>query len=136
MYEICTRFISKYLYFSPFSPVLLFLVFLAAFFLIVVIGLEITKTNTSFLAFSFFLRIFAEIIAFFFAKKVFNMGKIFFFCFGNNVDICYKKILALTLFLSIIAPKTSLVVLIFFVRLMDRKLLFLTRYISKRTYFS
>lgn len=108
----------------------LFLLFLSTFFLFAIINVEVIKTNTSF--WLFFFKIFASIMAFFFAKKAFNIGEILFFLFSNDIDTYYKKILATTLFLSTMAPKTSLIVLIFFISLMNRKLLFSTKYISKK----
>ena len=52
MHEIHARFIPGY---SLFSSFLLFIVFSTAFFLVIIAGIEIAKTNISFLAlFSFF----------------------------------------------------------------------------------
>lgn len=67
--------------------------------------------------------------------KVFDLEKIFFF--ENNVDIYYRKVVVATLFSLFTLPKTSLVVLVFFVDLVlaDRRLLRLlpTKYISRES---
>lgn len=81
----------------------------------------------------FFLRTLAGIMAFLFAKKEFDVRKILFFLFRDNINICCKYVLVLTLFLFIMVPRISLVVIVFFVGLMSRRLLFPTRYISERS---
>ena len=70
-------------------------------------------------------------MAFLFAEKAFNIKEVFFFFFEDDNDTCYKCVLALTLFLSIIVPKTSLIILVFYISLVDERLLFLTRCINK-----
>lgn len=81
----------------------------------------------------FFLRTLAGIMAFLFAKKEFDVRKILFFLSRDNINICCKYVLVLTLFLFIMVPRISLVVIVFFVGLMSRRLLFPTRYISERS---
>ena len=66
-----------------------------------------------------------------FAEEILNIEEVFFLFFSNNIDIYYRKVLALILSLSTIAPKTFLVVLVFFLDLVGKKLLFLIRCISK-----
>lgn len=112
MNKTCARFALRYL------P---FLLFLLAFFLVIVINIKVFKTNTSF--FALFFRTFAIVIALFFAKKIFNIEEVFFFYFSNDVDNYYKKILAIALFPSFMMPKISLIVLILFISLVDRRLL-------------
>lgn len=109
MHRTHARFILKY---SPFS---------STFSLAVVINLEITMTNTSFL--NFIVKIFTDVIIFLFTEKVFNIRKVLFFLFSNNTNIYYGRLLASTLFLSIMMPRTSLVVLVLFISLVDRRLL-------------
>lgn len=129
IYKTHARFVFRYLPFSSFSALLPFLAFLTAFSLAAIIDIKVAKTNTSFLF--FFLGIFTRVIAFLFAEKVFNMVEIFFFFFNNDINTYYKEILASTLFLPTIVLKTSLVVLVFFINLIDKKLLFSIRYINK-----
>lgn len=57
----------------------------------------------------------------------------FFFLFDNNIDSYYKKLLALTLFLSTIMPKIFLIILDLFINLVDRRLLLFTKCISKKS---
>ena len=120
MYRTCARFIFKYSPFSPFSPV---------FFVAIVTNIKMTKidTNIWFLLF----KTLNGIIAFSFTEKTFNMEKVFFFSFNNDIDICYKRVLIITLLLFTIVPKTFLVVLVIFIGLVGKKLLLSTRYISK-----
>ena len=72
-------------------------------------------------------------MAFSFAEELFNMRLIFFFLFDKNVDIYYRKVLALTLFLSTTTLRTYLVILVFFVSLalVDEKLLLPIKYVSR-----
>lgn len=79
-------------------------------------------------------RILADIIAFSFLKNIFDLEKIFFFFFflANGINTSYKKVLAKTLPLLYMAPKTSLVVLVFFIGLVGGRLLLLTWYVSKK----
>lgn len=76
------------------------------------------------------LRKLIRIIAFFFIIKVFNIRNIFFFLLENDVNICWRKLLASSLFLSTMVSKTSLVNLVFF--LLDRRWLLFTGYVSQR----
>lgn len=80
----------------------------------------------------FYLRTFADVIAFFFAEKIFNMRKVLFFCLSNNVNTCYKEVLVLILSLSNITPRISLVVLDLFINLLGGKLLLLIKYVSRK----
>lgn len=116
MNKICAKIIPAYSLFSLFLQVP---AFLAVFFLIAVINIEVGKTNTSFLAFSSFFEDTYKSNSFFFTEKVFNIREVFFFFFSNNVDTCCRKILALVLSLSIIVVKISLVVLVFYVVLIN-----------------
>lgn len=75
--------------------------------------------------------ILARIMVFLFIEEVFDIKKIIFFFFGNNIDTYYRKVLTLTLFLFTIMPENFLVVLIFFVGLVDRRLFFSTRYVNR-----
>ena len=61
------------------------------------------------------------------------MRKVLFFILNTNTDIYYREVLASTLLLSTIIPKTFLVVLITFISLVSKRFLFLIRYISKRS---
>ena len=61
--------------------------------------------------------IFVVIMSFFSTEKVFDIGNDIFFFFGNDVNICYRKIIAMILFLFSIILKTSLLVLVFFIDL-------------------
>ena len=54
MYGIYVKFVSKYLFFSPFSYIPPFLVFSIAFSLAIVINVEVAKINTDFLPLSSF----------------------------------------------------------------------------------
>lgn len=120
MYKTCARFIFKYSSFLPFSPL---------FFLATVTNIKITKINTSFWFLLF--KTLNGIIAFSFTEKAFNVEKIFFFSFNNEIDICYKRVFITTLLLFTIVPKTFLVVLFIFIGLVGRRLLLSTRCISK-----
>lgn len=79
----------------------------------------------------FLIRTFANVIDFLFAEKALNVGNVIFFFFDNDIETYYREVLAMTLFLLIITLKTFLVVLVFFMVLVGRKLLFPTRYVSK-----
>ena len=135
IYGSYTRFVLRYSLFLLFLPFLLFSLFSPfspfsiVFSLAIVTSMEVVKTDTSFLA--FFLRTLPGIMAFSFTEEAFDIREVFFYFFGNDVNICYRKILVLTLFLSTMAPKTFVVVLIFFIGLVDGRLLFSTKYISK-----
>lgn len=67
----------------------------------------------------------------------FNMGDIFFFFLGHDVDTCCKKVIVAILSLPPMTLKTFLVVLVLFVylALVGKKLLGLlpTKYISKKS---
>lgn len=65
------------------------------------------------------------------AVKVFDLGDVFFFLFGNDVGTCGKEIIAMTLSLSFVISKTFLMVLIFFANLALVGRLLSTRNISK-----
>lgn len=135
IHEICTKFILRYSLFSlflSFLPILPVSILPAVYFLAAVTNIEIAKTDTSFWLFFLFLRILARVIVFSFAKKIFNIGEIFLFLLGNNINTCYRIVLTLTLPLFIMALRTFLIVLVFFFGLMDGKLLFLTRFVHKR----
>lgn len=60
-------------------------------------------------------------------KEVFFL----FFFLGNNINTSYKKVLAITLSLFIIVPKTSLIILVLLTGLMDRRLLLPTKCVNK-----
>lgn len=79
----------------------------------------------------FLFRTLIGIMAFPFIEKAFKIKEVFFFLLVNNIDIYCREILASTLFLSIIAARTALVVWISFVGLVDRRLLFSTKYVSR-----
>lgn len=49
--------------------------------------------------------------------EVFQVGDIFLFFSEINLDICFQNVIAATLFLSPTAPKISLMVRVFFARL-------------------
>ena len=83
MHRTYTRFIPKYLPFSLFS---LFSPFLIIFFLATITNVEIAKIDTRFL--TFFFKTLADKIAFSFIKKTFDIKKILFFFFDNDVDTC------------------------------------------------
>lgn len=121
IYRICVKFIPRYLLFLQFSP---------AFFLVAVTNIELIKTNISFLVLFFYNTY--QHNSLFFAEKVLNIEKILFFFYSNNINTCYSKILALILFPSSIALRMFLVILVYFIGLIDKRLLFFTKYISKR----
>lgn len=141
IYKTHARFVPK---FSSFSPFLLFLLFspllsfspvstfLVNFFLIIITSMKVAKINTSFWFFIF--KIFAGVMVFFFAEKVFDTREIFFSFFGKSDNLCYIKVLTLSLSLSIIVSKTSFMVLVFFISLVlvSKRLLLLIKYINKR----
>lgn len=128
MHKIYARFILKYSSFSPFSLISLFSAFLTTFFLATITGIEFAKTNTNF-EFFFLIHILTEVMVFLFVMIAFNIKKFLFF--GNDINTYYKVILASTLSLFTMMLRTFLVVMIFFVSLVDWKLIFLTRCISK-----
>lgn len=76
-------------------------------------------------------KIFIRVLVFFFVEKLFNIEEVFFFFIHNDIDTYCMKILASTLFPFTMTSKTSLVVLVFFVGLMSRRLLFFLGYINK-----
>ena len=122
MHNIYARFVLGYLLFLPFLP---------AFFLAIVVNVKIAKTNIGFLP--LFFRIFANVITFFFAENILNMRKIFFFLFflDNSIDTSYMGVIATILFLFTIMSKISLVILILFIGLVGRRLLFSAKYINR-----
>lgn len=67
--------------------------------------------------------------------EAFNMRDVLFFFLVNNIDTYCREIVAVTMFLSLTAPKTALIVLDLFVdlALMGKRLMGLlsTKYISK-----
>ena len=72
-------------------------------------------------------------MAFLFNVEIFDVEYVFYLFFGNNFNICYKKVLTLSLTLSTMAPKSFLVVLVFFIGmvLVNRRLLLFIKYINK-----
>lgn len=75
------------------------------------------------------MRILVGEIALLLTVEVFNMGDVFFFFFGSNINTCYKGVLALSLSLSTTVPSISLVVLVFF--LINGRCLLPTGYVSR-----
>lgn len=141
MYKTNRRFIFKYssfslflsfLLFSLFLPVLLVLTFSITFFLAIITDIKITKTNTSFLAFLFFLKTSIRVIVFSSIKKIFNIREVFFFFFNNNVDIYCRKVLVLIWSLFSMILKIFLIVLVVFISLVSEKLGFSNKYINKK----
>lgn len=147
------------------SPTLAIQVFLIVFYLAVVTSVGVTRTDISFLThYSYFedtfslaavtgvevAKIYTCFLTFYFHFKdiywsndfSFCSGSIqykrcfFFFFFGKNVDTCCKRVMAAILFLSLIMPKTFLVIFVLFIglTLVDKRLLGLlsTRYVNKR----
>lgn len=82
------------------------------------------------------LKALVKLITFFFIVEIFVVRHIFLLFLLNNVDIYYRKVIVITLFLFFMALKTFLVVWVFFARLalVDQRLLrlFFTRYVSKK----
>lgn len=105
-----------------------FLLFQISFFLIIITNVRIIKTHTSFRTFS---KIFIIIMTFLFINKVFNIRQVsyIFFFLNSNIKTSYKEILIINLVLEIFFIKTS--ILIFFISLVDKRLVF-TIYISKK----
>ena len=68
-------------------------------------------------------------MALFSTPKAFYIGDIFFFFLGSNINTYQKGVLASFLFLSTTMPRTSLVVLVFF--LVGGRCLLLTRYVRR-----
>ena len=77
----------------------------------------------------FFLRTHVDTMAFPSAMEVFDMKDVFFFLLGNNIDTCHREVLASSPFSSTMVPKTSLMVLVFF--LVGGGCLLPTRYVSR-----
>lgn len=90
----------------------------------------------SFLTFFGVLKTLIGVMTIFFIVKVLNMGNIFFFSLDTINTYC-KGVMVVTMFLSTMILKISLMVLVFFAGLvlMGRRLLrvLLTRCISKRS---
>lgn len=132
MYETCPRFVLKFLFLSLFLlflPFLPFSAFSKTFFLAAVIGVEITKTNTSFQL--LFHKILARVITFFLLEKAFNIRDVFFFFLENGVNTYCRRVVIVILSLFSMAPKIFLVFLVFFVNLALLGRLLLIRYISR-----
>lgn len=55
-----------------------------------------------------------------------------FFIFSNTINICYKQVLISTLSLPTVVPKTSLVILVFTISLVDKRLLFLPDILARK----
>lgn len=64
-----------------------------------------------------------------FTVEVFDVGDILFFFLANDVDICCRGVLALSMSLSTIVTRTSLVVLVLFP--VGGRCLLLTGYVSR-----
>ena len=69
--------------------------------------------------------------------EAFNLGDIFSFLFdGISISTCCKRVITMTLSLILLAPRTSLVVLIFLASLIlvrKRLLVLATRYVNGRS---
>ena len=127
--------------YSPLSPsllvpaVLVVLIISITSFLVTIISVEVTKTNTSFSTLFWVLRIFARVIIFSFAVKTLDIRDVFLFSL-DTIEIYCRGVIDVTLLLPTTTPKISLVVIVFFTRLalMSERLLeiFLFGHISIR----
>lgn len=135
IYRTYTRFIPKFsllspfLQFSQFSSVWWVSKFPKTFFLTLITGVKVVKTNISF--WLLFLR--TSICwsnSFSFGRKSILCERSYCFFFEKNVEICSRRVLASNLSSFIMVPRIFLVVLVFF--LMSERWSLLLRYISRR----
>lgn len=126
MYWTYVRFIPRY---SSSSLAAVIPAFLVVSLLSIVTDVELAKTNNSFLIFGFFFKDTCWQFGRFFAIEVFHKDNVLFFIFENYINTCGRKILPWSLFLPIIVPKNSFIVLDLF--LLGRKWLLFIEYVSR-----
>ena len=110
------KFSSPFLLFLLFSPILPVSASPKAFFLAAIISVEIIKTNTIFCI--IFLETLDGVISSSMIIEVLNLGYVFAFLLdGISINFCCRRVITTTLFLALLALRTSLVFLVFFTSL-------------------